>query len=428
MGTSRYSLDSTISNVSTVSTTAQPIQGGTSVSAGRTISVGRVKDIIFDQGHPKWKENGEFEAVGTIYYASISDNNEESIARPLFPNIKHYPLVNEIVYLIALPNPNTQLVNTKEGSKVSQLTTYYFPPINVWNSIHHNALPLEEQIGTRQTKNDYKASEGGLVRQVDDGSTDIPLNSPTGIDATFTESIDIQSLQPFPGDYINEGRWGNSIRFSSTVSGSYVNSGWSDYGSNGNPITIIRNGAAPTDTPGWEYTIEDINADLSSIWLTSDQKVNLNPSSTNGYVSYVNTTPPSSSNAYTSNQIIINSGRLFFNSKDDHIMLSSYKSINLNALESVNIEASKEAVISTKAIYLGGVDTSQPVVKGQDLVDTLNDILDDLSSLTKSLRDQQIAQFGPLVGTNIVAAAINSKIEGYKANLATSLSSITKTV
>jgi hypothetical protein len=71
-----------------------------------------------------------------------------------------------------------------------------------------------------------------------------------------------------------EGRYGNSIRFGSTISGSHVPNNWSNEGSQGHPITIIRNGQ--TNDPqkaGYEHILEDINEDDTSIYLCSNQQI-----------------------------------------------------------------------------------------------------------------------------------------------------------
>ena len=49
---------------------------------------------------------------------------------------------------------------------------------------------------------------------------------------------------------------------------------WRDLGNTGDPITIIRNGqSSDLDNKGWLPTIENINEDPSSIYLTSNQKI-----------------------------------------------------------------------------------------------------------------------------------------------------------
>ena len=139
--------------------------------------------------------------------------------------------------------------------------------------------------------------------------------------------------------------------------------------------------------------------------------------------------PPEDPSKYAGEQAIINSGRLIFNSTQDHILLSSKKSINLNTVTSVNIDAAEKTVIQTPELYLGGTNTAQPVVLGDDLVNLLNKVLTDLEYLTDALQNQLGVPVGSPIGpTNLVAQAINGKIGGYKAELSNVLSNTTKTV
>ena len=82
------------------------------------------------------------------------------------------------------------------------------------------------------------------------------------------------------GDVIYQGRWGNSLRFGSTVKTDSVdNNTWSETGENGDPITILRNGQDPnSSSEGWIPITEDVNNDLASIWFTSTQKIPLTTS------------------------------------------------------------------------------------------------------------------------------------------------------
>ena len=72
-----------------------------------------------------------------------------------------------------------------------------------------------------------------------------------------------------------EGRFGQSIRFGSTVSKFKGYNSWSDVGTNGSPITIIRNGQGKVTSPKDPFasTVEDINTDGASIYMTSDQRI-----------------------------------------------------------------------------------------------------------------------------------------------------------
>ena len=78
---------------------------------------------------------------------------------------------------------------------------------------------------------------------------------------------------------ILQGRFGNSIRFGSTIDRNKVTrkNNWSNEGTIGSPITIISNGreAIPAAVEAeYEHTTENINSDKSSIWLCSNQQIN----------------------------------------------------------------------------------------------------------------------------------------------------------
>ena len=119
--------------------------------------------------------------------------------------------------------------------------------------------------------------KGAVVRQVEDGSTDIPLGN------YFNEKLNTKSLLPYEGDFLLEGRFGNSLRFGATarhkeetVIPEEHKNPWSNgtKGSMGDPITIIRNGqSVALNEEGWMHAIEDINLDPSSIYMTSNHKI-----------------------------------------------------------------------------------------------------------------------------------------------------------
>ena len=206
---------------------------------------------------------------------------------------------------------------------------------------------------------------------------------------------------------------------------------WSTSGSNGDPITIIRNGQSLELTGPAQYLItEDINKDQSSIWMTSTQKVPLNVSSTNEYLSYpIPENKPTAINQYSGKQILITSGRLVFNTTEDHLMLSSAKSINLNAQESINFDTTGDTIFQSNKVYLGGTKNSQPVILGDEMVNLLTDVLSDLNFLCGQISNQLGVPTGaPLEPLASSARIVKSKIGGYKTRLKNSLSSTTKTV
>ena len=337
---------------------------------------------------------------------------------PFFPNIKNYPLKNEVVLILPLANTDSQY-------NFDDLTFYYISPINLWNNNQSNPLPYPNEQITAPTQNKTYQN----VEATGNPNKPSPTNpTPFKPGSYFNENNIPNPTYPYEGDYIIDGRFGNSLRFGNTVTDGIggKNNNWSVTGNVGDPITILTN-KKHTQSPSFNSITEDINLDGSSAYFTSTQQIPIVVSSQNDYLSY--TTPPESPNQYAGEQIILNSGRLLFNSTQNHILFSSQKSINLNSQESVNIDARTEMVIQTPELYLGGRETSQPIVLGDDLVNLLSKILNDLESLTGTLSRQITPPVGSTFSpTNLVAEAINSKIGSYKAELSNVLSNTTKTV
>ena len=139
---------------------------------------------------------------------------------------------------------------------------------------------------------------------------------------------------------------------------------WSVSGSNGDPILIFRNGQNPElKGPAQNTIVEDINKDLSSIYITSTQQIPIEVASQNDYLSY-GEEKPKSPNQYAGAQVVLNSGRLVFNTTQDHIMLSSKKSINLNSIEGINVDTVGPVVIEAPEIKLGSNDAEESVLLG----------------------------------------------------------------
>ena len=367
------------------------------------LSAVRVISIVLDENHPLFKELGEWNGLGTIEYVDIynvNNNIVRSIAKPFFPSVKHYPLINEIVYLLQLPS--TDIGNNKNAT-----ISYYLDVISLWNHPHHNAYPSNPNILPPSQQKDYIQSQAGSVRRVTDQSTEINLGK------TFKERSNIHPILPFEGDVIYEGRWGNSIRMGSTVLNTPNN--WSNIGTNGDPILILRNGQGIQTEEGWIPIIEDINNDDSSIYLSSTQQIPLEASSTD-YTSYKNNAPKQPKE-YSGKQIILSSGRLIFNTTEDHLLLSSNKSINLNSLGGVNIDTNT-FTIQTQNIYLGSKSASEPLLLGNQTVDLLNQLISNLSSFTQICSTLVSTPPGtPLGPLNIVSTQLDASLKALQANL-----------
>jgi len=355
----------------------------------RNLSYVRVVDIILNSNHPRFKEAGEWEGIGTIYYTSFSSPKETEKsnlkAKPLNSNIKNFPLKNEIVLLVNLPSREFQDL---EKNTIS----YYLSPINIWSSINHNILPN-------------------------------PKNENIKLGEHFEEKPNIRSLLPFEGDIIYEGRFGNSIRFGSF---SKNRNPWSEgSGEEGDPILIIRNGQRiDLNSNSWEYILENINLDLNSIYFSSTQQISLEPSSEN-YKSYH--TPPTKIKEYNKPQIILNSDRIVFNSKKDHILFSSKKSIGFSSIESINFDT-KESIFDSE-VKLGNKNATEGILLGNKTVELLNKILSEIINLSNELSILASLPPGtPFLPLNISATQSKIKLNLYKNQLNTLVSKNSKTI
>jgi len=123
------------------------------------------------------------------------------------------------------------------------------------------------------------------------------------------------------------------MRFGYTPKGSKTSEkpSWSS-SKDSDPITIISNGRKSRGSYN-KFIIEDVNKDLSSIWLGSSQKIKLKPAQKG----IGGATNPSS---YSNPSIYLNSDRVFLNAKSDSIILAAKKDI-INATPKWQMEMDK---------------------------------------------------------------------------------------
>ena len=364
----------------------------------------RVVDIILDETHPKWDKFGGWNGIGTIEFVLLENKNQQDTtsAIPLFPQLKNFPLINETVLIFSFPNRNIDKYSNIKGY-------YYLNPVNLWNHPHHNAFPDVFKSEPTDAQNaDYESIQGGQVRRIRDNSSEIELNSPE-VGGTFVEKSNIHPILSFAGDNIFEGRFGNSIRLGNTSkSKSIYNNNWSNTGENGDPITIIRNGQNPNSgEEGWIPVTENINNDLSSIYLTSTQQIPL----TTDFPDFpaLNKNPESLSE-YSKNQIILSSGRLVFNSKGDSIFLSSNKSISLNASEDIALfSRNSNIALQGKEVKLGEKSANEPIILGNKFMEGFEQLLFGISLLCDSLSAEPYLGPSSATASNLKQMAENMK-------------------
>jgi len=239
---------------------------------GQYFQIGRVKDIVLGpyKGGTLYSDTNYSSPadIGKIYYeilySSLSTSKSKTVSEPAWPIfgfLKQYPLLGEIVIIMKGPSSG---LNDKSTSQ----RQYYFPTYFLWGDPNQNAFPNLDEWA--QYLNSF-ANQPGYSGTAATGSS-LPLGY------TFKENPQVKNLRPFEGDTIIQGRFGQSIRFGSTVSEQKGENTWSNSGNNGDPITIISNQQNLDDRieqtlRKFDPIVEDINRDGSMIFMTSTQEV-----------------------------------------------------------------------------------------------------------------------------------------------------------
>ena len=231
-------------------------------------------------------------------------------AIPLNINQKYIPVVGE--YVCVQKAPSDRMSTFGYG----QTVFYYSNPVSLQGNVNSNILLNASTLKGNNVGLDYAITALGIPNPSIGKSAD-------NKNKEFIEVSSLSQLQPYSGDVIHEGRFGQSIRFGYTPQNaqSSISPSWTSNDSEA-PITILRNGAG--NSSGYnKFVIEDVNEDSTSIWMTSKQKVSLKPS--NGFS--LGVLPVGQ---YSNPQLILNSDRVVINSKSDSVLISGGKSVNVS--------------------------------------------------------------------------------------------------
>ena len=370
------------------------------------LKVGKVYGVITTISTPTIKQfdrAGGFGGIGSVFFLDYNNakntvgNNTDpfldscDVAKPLFPNFSYYPLLGELIYILNLPSPSSQLTSKGTTQK------YYITSINIWGN-----------------------------PQVNDLSPN--LISPLG--KTFVENPLIKDLLNFEGDFILQGRKGNSIRFGTTVRSVSSKNEWSAVGREGDPIIIISN--YHKYSKDQDYYVEKINEEGASIYLTSTQSIPLK----------INVKDPINPFTkpmfafYTNPQVIINADRIVLNSKKDdvfifaknNIELSTTDIINLNAGEYIHFNVKEENPVTATPsnlkpkIFLGTSFRNklpeEPLLLGNKTTKYLLDLLKVLYIFAIKLTSAaSTPQGSPLVDVQAAASELNTNLSRFYINI-----------
>lgn len=265
---------------------------------------------------PSIDSNNKPLPLGTVKVACFASTQKTAPriinASPYDPTNIRVPLKGERVMIF-------YLAQDFSSPTFSSDKYYYLNPVNIQGDVNTNALPGQKNLSISGNESSKYGSSVGAPNV-------IPNKNAFTLGSTFKQST-IKHIQPFEGDSYLQGRFGQSIRFSSTVlgdTGIYSKKPVWSGPKNGDPITIISNGHVVDTSKSNIFTIEDINKDKSSIYLTSNQKLNAFKSSQSNVG--IGVKPGS---IYSGAQTIINSDRIFLNSKQDYVILSGKSGVNI---------------------------------------------------------------------------------------------------
>lgn len=327
-----------------------------SISQPSPYADGLVEDIILNESHPLYSTDGS--NVGDILVRIIPEDRgvpKERLnwASPLQSNFQEYPLKNETVLIFYSFG---KLYYTNKVSTTKKITESSWPGL----SQRFSPQPVAANSDSAQL-----AAQGGPSYEPSEPQ------EPFNLGNEFVENANVKRVRSNEGDVIVQGRFGNIIRFGSSL--------FSDPTVTApKPNLLITVGQWETpksvstsaQTP-YSLVYEDVNRDLNSIWIVSDEtvpfqaatqtsksrnKAHLRSSEINRQFPY-----------YSGAQIFINSDRLILNSKKTEISLFSNSEINLSAMKSITVD-SESSVFLTSNLDINLNAIGDVSIKGKNVV------------------------------------------------------------
>ncbi|KKN37161.1 hypothetical protein LCGC14_0766400 [marine sediment metagenome] len=315
-----------------------------------------VVDVVTNDAHPDYDTDGynvgavQFRFIGSAAFRADIGLNW---AFPLEANVTDYPLLNEVVLVTPALN-----------------RFYYSRKLNTTNRVTAHALfGLNDSLKASQTSGQSAAEMG----RIDDGGAPIKKNPKAETDRLGEKFVDKETvlrLRAQEGDIIYEGRSGHSIRF-----GSSFEDGQS-------PTVLIRCGPNPTakKSVDSEFALidEDIDLDLSSIWMVANKTVPLTFATVEAETHF--RSMDEKPTTLDGNQIIVNTDRLVINTKGKKLLVSTFLGTHFTTLQDHTVDTEKNyksfalvnREVQTGEKYLITVGTDYLLKVGGDKTSTIN--------------------------------------------------------
>jgi hypothetical protein len=363
--------------------------GNLSTQSNLTLSkkTGIVYDVILNSSHPfAVKKRVGSLYIGCILFRTVDNilpaEGNLPIAFPIDKNFKSLPVKNELVEIYELTAGNFGYRRLFNGVNPSSS--------NPANTIRSGYIPATG--GEENVKNYQESFDTGITTTNFDNSAKLD-----GYGNYYLPTSGLHKLVLYEGDTLIESRFGQSIRFS----------GYNNIENNFSPTIILRNGESSRTkklTPLASIE-EDINRDGSVMVFGSNQyQLPFQPGTvTDNGTSDFETKPDSFTNfpsKLIGDQILINSGRLIFSAKTAEMIFYSKKNygfisdgamsidnklgIDISVGANVNIVTNDRDIVmftGNGSIFLGNTEP-EPLVKGQQLVNILSELIDAIAAQT----------------------------------------------
>ena len=347
---------------------------------------------------PDYKFLGAIKFRKVIGQQHLADD-QLGIAYPLNLNFIDFPIKGETIFIQKIYNK-----------------FYYMDRVNMFNNPNNNSA-----YGSSKKFNLSKNTKS--EKTLETANTGIAENKEISeelfLGDYFKPNFNIRALIPNEGDTLIQGRFGNTLRLGSVDNSPTIKlraGQLADYNKfdEGN-LLIDEINEKPLNAP----LEENINLDASSMWMTTDETVSLTPATLEDANIYPTEVAPE---VFDGKQIILNSGRLIFNSKENGILGFSDGPIDFSTLNTFGVSAKQKlnlyspdikigrngeqgktknitltgqdvfiqnekgyTAIMSKGIELGVSDTQEPAVKGDTLEEILSELMDVLSDLSSSV-------------------------------------------
>ena len=319
-------------------------------------------------------------------------------AVPLNFSYIRVPIVGEIVIIINAPSSYTN------GLRRS-MTAYYLDIVSLNLNIHNNSLPgaAKINVSTNATSGDdanYNESAAGNTNEPEVAK----------LDPNFSENITIKSLQPYVGDVIISGRYGNSIRFSTTPKSGEFKVPPNFSKAIGLPITIYKNTTQSKDTKEInDFITEDFTNEENVIVQASGHELKFEQASgaLTAIKKYKITSWKDEKWGVTP-QTLISSGRIIFNSTQKEIIAFAKNGIGLSSETTIAIDAKESISLNAEKIELG-TDSKEAMILGNAFKTWMENLILTLSTITP------ISPVGPCVP--LAATPQWAGIESLKAQI-----------